>query len=407
MTASILRVAALPRPFASLAAQDASLRIEAVTDVEAFAAMRDSWSDLLAHSRSDSVFLSWEWLHSWWTQCAFGRQLAILTVSQGGELVAIAPLSRSGPSWTGLPTLQFLGTGRVGSDYLDLIIRRGHEEAAVKALANHLAQTRSILDLRQILPASSAAGRMAAALRRLGLLTRANQTSRCPFIDLRGLTFEAYLASLGSEHRHNFRRRLLKIETKHALKFELVSNEARRLEMLPVLFDLHRLRWAGRGGDGLTGPGILELHEDFSRRAMDRGWLRLFVLWLGDTPAAAVYGFRRGSVFSFYQSGFDPRFSKLGVGLVAMGLTIKSAIEEGALEFDMLHGEEPYKFHWARHSRRLSRVLSYPSGVRGRATWLGAAAVHTMRGLKQRLIPRRVAPAFRPRIGGARAATNR
>jgi CelD/BcsL family acetyltransferase involved in cellulose biosynthesis len=133
-----------------------------------------------------------------------------------------------------------------------------------------------------------------------------------------------------------------------------VTTESRRRELLPVLFELHRKRWSERGGsDGLFGPGLPEFHEEASRLALERGWLRLCVLWLGETPAAALYGFRYGAVFSFYQCGFDPRFAKLGVGLVALGLAIRSAVLEGAGEFDLLHGEEPYKFHWAKRTRAL------------------------------------------------------
>jgi len=43
-----------------------------------------------------------------------------------------------------------------------------------------------------------------------------------------------------------------------------------------------------------------------------------------------------------------------------MGLAIKSAIEEGAGEYDLLRGGEPYKFHWARESRDLGRIKLYP-----------------------------------------------
>src|SRR5204862_1704708 len=119
--------------------------------------------------------------------------------------------------------------------------------------------------------------------------------------------------------------------------------------------------------------------------ALERGWLRLFVLWLGDAPAATFYGFRYGSVFSFYQSGFDPAFGKLSVGTVTMGLAIKSAIEEGASEFDLLHGEEAYKFHWAKRTRRLGRIVSFPSGARGRMSWLGTAAADVARKLARKL----------------------
>ena len=79
------------------------------------------------------------------------------------------------------------------------------------------------------------------------------------------------------------------------------------------------------------------------------------------------YGFRYGDKFYFYQSGFDPGYARQSVGLVALGLTIKAALEEGAMEYDLLHGDEEYKFLWAHQTRELRRLELFPSYVRG---WL-------------------------------------
>jgi len=49
---------------------------------------------------------------------------------------------------------------------------------------------------------------------------------------------------------------------------------------------------------------------------------------------------------------------------VMMGLAIKSAIEEGAEEYDLLHGEEEYKFHWTRETRELGRIEAFPPHAR-------------------------------------------
>ena len=84
-------------------------------------------------------------------------------------------------------------------------------------------------------------------------------------------------------------------------------------------------------------------------------------MWVDGKPAASLYGLRYRDTFSFYQSGFDPDFSKQSVGLVMMGLAIRSALEEGCAEYDFLHGGEEYKFHWTSQSRELGRVELFPA----------------------------------------------
>jgi CelD/BcsL family acetyltransferase involved in cellulose biosynthesis len=101
---------------------------------------------------------------------------------------------------------------------------------------------------------------------------------------------------------------------------------------------------------------------------LQRGWLRLFTLRLDGNAVASLYGFHYGRVFYFYQSGFNPAYANHSVGLLMMAFAIQSAIEEGAEEYDMLHGTERYKFHWAHASREIAKLELYPPGVVG-ATW--------------------------------------
>lgn len=380
-----LERAAFAFPILPIAAT--ALRVETLSDLAGFTGLREEWNELLGASRSDSLFLTWEWLHSWWTHAKSEGRLAILTVRRGGQLVGIAPfLSRRG--LFGGSRLEFLGTGRVGSDYLDVIVRRGAEDDVLRSLARHVKRLGAVLDMKQVRVTASAASGLARELRRSGFSIRATRTHRCPFIDLSGRSWDAYLRSLGSEHRSDFRRKLRKLEAQGELSFELVSSEARRRALVPVLFELHRLRWSERGGsDGLFG--LEAFHERISRLAFEHGWLRLFLLRLDGAPAAALYGFRYGRVFSFYQSGLDPRFLRWSVGVVALGLAIKSALEDGAAEFDLLHGEEPYKLHWASGSRRLGRLTAFPNGALGRVA-AGMASVREAARSRLRMLPRGV-----------------
>src|SRR5439155_184650 len=104
-------------------------------------------------------------------------------------------------------------------------------------------------------------------------------------------------------------------------------------------------------------------YDDVSRSGLELGWLRLFILRLDGRPAAALHGYQYGGVFSFYQAGFDPAFAKQSVGLVTMALAIKSAIEEGADEYDLLHGAEPLLNFDGMHvrARRFARQMQYVS----------------------------------------------
>jgi CelD/BcsL family acetyltransferase involved in cellulose biosynthesis len=368
------------------------VQITIIEDANVLMALRDEWDRLLGESPADGMFLTWDWVVSWWRHLSRDRKLFLATVRSGGELLAAAPLALRLPglhSALPLPHLEFIGSGSVGSGYLDVIVRRGRERETLPLLAELLAKEKLLLELDQVRGQAATVFDLARLLSRRGWTTAREMINECRFITLSGHSWESYLAGLGPAHRANFHRRLRTLERSFDVGFEVVSTEDRRERALDQLIALHEARWRGRGvANAFHTPEHVAFHRDVSRLACERGRLRLCLLSLDGAPAAGLYGFRHHDVFYFYQSGFDPAFARYGVGLVTMGLTIKSAIEEGAREFDLLQGVERYKLLWARQARDLVRFEIYPPLLRGSvyrgAVGLTRAAKRAVRGLLSR-----------------------
>jgi CelD/BcsL family acetyltransferase involved in cellulose biosynthesis len=369
--------------------------IEQIDSLDRLDGLRQEWGALLAESASDNLFLTWEWLRSWWRHLGAGRRLCVLALrGNGGELLALAPFAGAGGLMGRiLPQLGFLGTGTVGSDYLDLIARRGSEQLAAEALAGELARRGLALDLRQ-LAVAPCAERVLLALAGRGYVVSRVRSDVCPFMRLEGQSWDSFLGSLGPEHRYNVRRRLRQLEREGGLRFARVETDAERRAVLEALIRLHEQRWRSRGGSQAFGePGVAAFHEEVSALALERGWLRLFSLRLDGELLAALYGFRYGRSFLYYQLGWDERQRTRSVGMVALALAIRSAIEEGAAEFDLLHGNESYKSLWARESRELFRAQAFPPSARGGARRVATAARVVGSGLRRRLLAWRRTPA--------------
>ncbi len=341
--------------------------VQRIEDPAAFQALREEWDELLAASLADSFFLTWEWLYAWWTHLAGDRRLFLLVARQGGRLVAIAPLSLRARRVAGvlpLRSVEFLGADRLSSDYLDVIVRRGWEADAIPALAQYLADARLALELASVRRAGCAAAALSRALTQRRWRMWETPTAVCPFIDLSEHTWESYLGTLESKPRNDFLRLLKNLTKKFSVRLEPASSEPQRREFMVHLVRLHNLRWQNLGGsDALHTADLVAFHDEVSRVTLERGWLRLFVLWLDGQPVASLYGFRYGRTFYFVQTGFDPAYGRHAVGLITVGLTIKSAIAEGAEEYDFLRGDEAYKFRWAREVRHLATLEVYPRGA--------------------------------------------
>lgn len=344
------------------------IEVAVLRQTEQLLALRSEWNALLQQSALDTIFLTWEWQTAWWRHFREQRSLALYTVRCDGELVAIAPFAERPASLAAEPilqTLELMGTGIAGSDYLDIIVRPDFEDVALSALAERLERETRVISLQR-LPANGGVAR--------GLLQRLEKHEwdwvelageKAPFVCLHGRSWEDYLASLSGQHRATFRRKLRRLEQQFRVELKSADSEAEVTSCLGHLFELHRQRWGPRGISEFASGKSWRFHCEMAEAARLRGWLRLYILTLDGEPAAALYGFHYGRTFSFFQSGFAPAFARHSVGMVTMGLSIRRALEEGAHEYDMLHGVEAYKFHWAAQVHDLSRLEAYPPGVRG------------------------------------------
>ena len=343
--------------------------VRLIGTTEEFLTLRDEWNALLESSASACVFLTHEWLSSWWKHLSEGRRLSILSAHDGAKMIGIMPLAIRAPQYARMMprVAEFIGSGAIGSDYLDAIIERGREHDVLPAFAEELRRWDLMLQFTQLRDESCVMSGLTQFLGQDCWTTSSTRTNVCPFIDLTNLTWETYLATLGSSHRYNYNRRLRTLQKTFDVRLDSICLANQAESGLDAVIALHRKRWGSVGAsEAFQTPAIIAFHREFVRLAASRGWLRLLVLSLNNVPVAALYGLRYRSTFYFYQSGFDPAYSRYSVGLVMMGLAIKTAFEEGVSEYDLLHGDEEYKFHWARAQRELVRLEVHPSHARAR-----------------------------------------
>lgn len=359
--------------------------VDVIDDFGRFGELAPQWNDLLQDSAADCPFLTAEWLGAWWRHLSDARSLRLVTVGNGSGLIAIAPLMVAGGPLGIFSRLEFLGTGHAGSDYLDLIVRRGHEREGLHAIAHALKAQRHSLRLNHV-TTSSLAARLAEDLAGDDWTSKRTEVATCPFITLAGHTWDSYLASLGASHRANFRRRLRALTQRFDLRFELAGSESPRQEALATLIGFHEQRFGTGGSTAFLTEGLRAFHGEATAQALERGWLRLYVLRLDGIPAAVMYGFAYNQRFYFYQHGFDARYEQFSVGLVLMGLTIRAALDEGAVEFDMLYGAEGYKWLWARDQRPLAQLQLFPPHMGGVLHRRTTAAERAMRAVARRIL---------------------
>jgi CelD/BcsL family acetyltransferase involved in cellulose biosynthesis len=329
--------------------------ITTITDRRAVAGLREEWNELLLASAHPTVFLSWEWMTTWLERTdSRGTPWVLAARDAGGRLVGLAPLfvSRSGAPF-GLRTVRFMGTG-VGADHLTFLARAGAEPDPTRALAQHLAAMPG-WDVLEFMRMDGAAAATVAEVvgASAGIGHAAVEADRCPFVPL-PRTWEEYLAMIGPHRRSELGRQGRRLEKEGVVQIRRADTAAQRDEIWDALMHLHQVRRdAVAGGQSAFAiDSTRAFHDAFSRIALERGWLRLYLMTLDGRPVATECAYSIGGRVADYQGGFDMALAKFGVGTVLTGHAIREAVSEGAVEFDFLRGAEQYKQQrWAAQIR--------------------------------------------------------
>jgi len=323
---------------------------------------RSRWDELLRHSIAFEarLFLSPEWVLTWWQHFRRGQPL-FLVVAEKTQWLAMAPLFVSPSCLFPLARLvRFIGNGN--ADYGDFLVRRGWEEAAV-ALWRWLFDHRDLWDVIALheLPENSVAVR---ALRFMTLpdwvrvqVDDGEPCHRIPLSTDASTNGQSWRKRATKALQQQLRRRERQIARTFQVRFGCVTDERELPTVLAQLFALHRLRWGRLGQTGVFLSGrVRRFHAEFARLALRRGWLRLHWLTLDGIPAAIYYAFHCDRYAGFYTCGFYPAFGRYSVGKVLLAKVIDEAERDGAMMFDFLRGDESYKAEFGTtvtHNRHL------------------------------------------------------
>ena len=334
-------------------------RIERVATPAELDNLRASWQELLSAAGPQvPVFLTWEWVVAWCHHMEPSWESWILAAwDEQGKLAGVAPwmLSHHEYGLVRIKRLAFLGSNYAYRTHQDIVARTGEVEPVTDAFIGYLWNNQrswDVLDLEGLAEGSS----LNKSIRRARAQVVTKDTIECPYASLPG-TWEAYeLQQLSANRRQQIRARRRHLE--RDFPGQVVFQTVRSAEELPAAMDalveLHRKRWHGRGqASSFDEPAFLAFHHELASVALDCGWLRLYLLKIGDRTIATEYCFLYHGVLFDYQKAMDPDpvLDRYSPGQLVLAYALQEAIKEGAHEFDMARGNYDYKYSWTDQTR--------------------------------------------------------
>lgn len=308
--------------------------------VDALGTLAEAWDALVMTMPLPSPFL-----RSWWIESTAIGEPVIVLVLDADELIGGLALQRS--SRAGVEVLQFVGTGPLEPDHLDLVAAPGRVDDVVSAIRAWLRDGDRIVDL-------VGARAMAWALDAVPGVGTVEHLEVAPYVVLPD-TAEAYLASRAGRMRSTITRSAKRLD-RAGVEFVVVGAAATSDELdrsLAALRDLHDGRWGDESGFLARWDDVVAA----ARRGVSAEEVRLHQLVDADGRIVAIeIEFVLAGRMSFYQAGRLTDHELRGSGSVLRHRVVSAAIAEGFGEFDLLRGGEEYKAEWAEHRRGLLRI---------------------------------------------------
>ncbi len=337
---------------------------------------KQEWEDLLFRAANKSVFMTWEWLVTWWEVYGGSYDLWwLISKNENGKVIGGLPLY----VWKGqdglfLPhrELRFVGTGAsVSPEHLDIVIDPEHFDEVVLSISQYLIAHLRDWDLMLLTDISNSSAFVNRLFDELltqgGTLSVEKQEPQAPYVSLPP-SWEEYLRSLSPRMRAHILRNRRKLNRELEITFHIWSHADGSFKQAFNEFErLFRDRKVSVGiGDKFEeARGYRKFHHLLAERFSKRGWLYLAFLRTPEKTIAAEYIFKYLNTIYSYQFGFDRTFVKKNVFKVLRGYVIEDAIQLGITEFDLLRGEEPYKYDWGTRSREKKMIRYFSPTLYG------------------------------------------
>lgn len=328
------------------------------------------WERLFAADDRATPFSSAEWARAWWPHWAQGGTPFVVTVREGGRLVGLAPLVLAHRG----PFRVLTELGRPPSNYWDVLAEPAARDAAaalaLQAVRAHAGEWDALLlgGVRSGTPTER-------ALLSAGLKLRRRRPAPHPGIELPE-TFEEYLGALPRKRRKDLRRHMRRLDD-GAIELREVEGPAELRAAIDRWQDI-RVRWWQHRDKRMDPEHASTRFRDFMSDlvvlAVPKGLAQVWELRHEGQVAGVEVNLTDSRSYYSWMGAYDPAASHLGLGKLAIGESIRQSIAAGRDYYDLMVGDEDYKYWYGATDRHCRWTMAGSGRPRSRLA-LAAGAV--------------------------------
>ena len=339
------------------------------------------WNHLAEAQVLPSIFVSYEWIRTWWHHFGANKELVLLCGTYEKRLIALAPMmiTRKGPPTSQAPrVMEFIGTGSVPtrgmglSDRVDFLYT-GNRQAILAEMLDRLFSLNPPFDLLLIRALSSASPTFEQLKRTSALYALSCWSvfrSFSPYTAITG-SWESLLATRSGKTRRQWRNscRRLKTAGKYEISCYPDNGWSFHMTMRAILaISRQSYKWEEKNAL-LQSSALLEFYTEFYRRINLKGYFKVNFILMEGEPVAYQAGFQYANRLFAYDTAYNKNHKEVHPGIHLVTEGIRTACGKKLVEYDMMRGHEPYKNRWCSDRREEIHFAGYHRSLKGKITF--------------------------------------
>ncbi|MBI5021909.1 MAG: GNAT family N-acetyltransferase [Ignavibacteriales bacterium] len=344
--------------------------IKLIDNIDDLKNWRDDWNNLVLHSATPSLFISYEWLITWW-QCHKNDKLKlfVLMVVKNDELIGIAPLMKIrhnifGFGWNSIEFISMMSHAYSPtncSGMLDIISTSANSPIVVDAIIEYLKFRNREWSYARLNPIPHDSITISSVANIAGkTFYRYHQRNVFSGATIYIVnSWDQYNKGLMNNLYNNIvsaERKLMKLGE---IEIKEMTSSPEFDKWYDDILSIERRSWKWSRGVRINEKVFKNFYKQIAEQASVNGWLRLWFLFLDGKAIAYDFAIDHNNKITGLKSSFDDEYRKYSPGNILKLHSFKKYFEENKSSIDLLWGDLYSKRNWTNHYQQFDEIFIF------------------------------------------------
>jgi CelD/BcsL family acetyltransferase involved in cellulose biosynthesis len=340
--------------------------IEQIKDFDVFLNLEKDWNRIVKNSAHNTIFYRHEWFRCWWRAYGKNKQLFIVTIREGEELICLAPLMITKGKFRSLPVWKVEFIENDESPRCDFILSQEKDRLKlIKSIVEFLLKSNQSWDLvflRKIPKDSKTCKYLMNICSNEGLRVCMNQSLKSPFLRI-ACDWETFYKSTSQRFKKRIRSNRNRLKRLGAISFENYTGQKSMEQVLPEIFAVGKKSWKEKINKSIssTDQNRIFFSKIYTETSSNK-WPSVWLLKVNDNAVAFEFHLHYEGEIHALRSEFNETYREYSPGSVLESYIVENIFRNGLKSYDMGGSADNYKTRWTKSFREHTDMIIFRKG---------------------------------------------